>query len=75
MQLRKCCNHPYLFDGAEEEGAPILGDHIVQTSGKLVVLAKLLEKLKGGHQVLIFSQMTSMLNIIEDFCNWIDITI
>jgi SNF2 family DNA or RNA helicase len=25
MQLRKVCNHPYLFQGIEEEGAPALG--------------------------------------------------
>ena len=31
MQLRKACNHPYLFEGIEEEGAPILGDHIIET--------------------------------------------
>lgn len=45
IQLRKVCNHPYLFPGVEEEGAPILGDHIVQASGKMKVLDKLLQKL------------------------------
>lgn len=45
MQLRKACNHPYLFDGIEEEGAPILGKHIIDASGKLRVLDKLLVKL------------------------------
>lgn len=38
--------------------------------GKLQVLAKLLRKLKsGGHRVLIFTQMTKMLNILEQFLN------
>jgi len=25
MQLRKCCNHPYLFDGAEPGTATVIG--------------------------------------------------
>ena len=45
MQLRKACNHPYLFEDVEDEDAPILGDHIINTSGKMVVLDKLLSKL------------------------------
>jgi len=49
MQLRKCCNHPYLFDGVEEEGLPLLGNHIITVSGKMVVLDKLLTKLKSGN--------------------------
>ena len=68
MQLRKACNHPYLFEGVEDESLPIVGEHLVETSGKLVVLDKLLRKLIGSHRVLIFSQMTSMLNILEDYC-------
>lgn len=45
IQLRKVCNHPYLFPGVEEEGAPILGEHIIEASGKMKVLDKLLQKL------------------------------
>lgn len=46
MQLRKCCNHPYLFDGAEP-GPPYTTDtHLVNNSGKMVALDKLLAKLK-----------------------------
>lgn len=46
MQLRKCCNHAYLFDGAEP-GPPYTTDmHLVTNSGKMVVLDKLLPKLK-----------------------------
>lgn len=69
MQLRKACNHPYLFDGAEP-GPPFTnGPHLWQNSGKMVLLHKLLKKLKdGGHRVLIFSQMTRMLDIIQDYC-------
>lgn len=67
MQLRKCCNHPYLFEGIEEPGLPPLGEHLITTSGKMIVLDKLLTKLHGGHQVLIFSQFTTMLDILEDY--------
>lgn len=67
MQLRKCCNHPYLFEGVEEEGLPPLGDHLASVSGKMIVLDKLLTRLYGGHQVLLFSQFTTMLDILEDY--------
>ncbi|XP_067850488.1 SWI/SNF-related matrix-associated actin-dependent regulator of chromatin subfamily A member 5 isoform X1 [Heptranchias perlo] len=71
MQLRKCCNHPYLFDGAEP-GPPYTTDtHLVVNSGKMVVLDKLLPKVKEqGSRVLIFSQMTRVLDILEDYCMW-----
>ena len=32
-QLRKCVNHPYLFDGIEPEPFE-LGEHLVEASGK-----------------------------------------
>jgi SWI/SNF-related matrix-associated actin-dependent regulator of chromatin subfamily A member 5 len=57
-----------LFEGVEDETLPVNGEHLVENAGKLVVLDKLLKKLAGGHRVLIFSQMTSMLNILEDYC-------
>lgn len=68
MQLRKVCNHPYLFEGAEP-GPPYLdGPHLWENAGKLVVLRKLLPKLQAqGSRVLIFSQMTRMLDILEDY--------
>jgi SWI/SNF-related matrix-associated actin-dependent regulator of chromatin subfamily A member 5 len=69
MQLRKVCNHPYLFQGIEDESQPELGDHIITTSSKMRILDKLLTKLKeSGSQVLIFSQMTKQLDILEDYC-------
>ncbi|XP_023373131.1 probable global transcription activator SNF2L1 isoform X2 [Otolemur garnettii] len=71
MQLRKCCNHPYLFDGAEPGPPYTTDEHIVTNSGKMVVLDKLLAKLKEqGSRVLIFSQMTRLLDILEDYCMW-----
>ncbi|KAM3878292.1 LOW QUALITY PROTEIN: chromodomain-helicase-DNA-binding protein 5 [Diretmus argenteus] len=73
MDLKKCCNHPYLFPVAAVE-APVLpngsydGNQLVKSSGKLTLLQKMLKKLKDeGHRVLIFSQMTKMLDLLEDF--------
>lgn len=69
MQLRKCCNHPYLFDGAEP-GPPFTTDeHLVFNSGKMIILDKLLKAMKAkGSRVLIFSQMSRVLDILEDYC-------
>ena len=86
MELRKCCNHPFLINGespsdnflkfyfflvvgAEEKitnefNAGLHPNHprykhpaevLVQASGKLVLISKLLPKLKsGGHKVKSF---------------------
>ena len=71
MQLRKCANHPYLFDGAEPGPPYTTEEHIVTNCGKMVVLDKLLTKLKAqGDRVLIFSQMVTVLDILEDYCIW-----
>lgn len=41
---------------------------LVQSSGKLVLVDKLLPKLKAdGHKILIFSQMIRVLDILEDY--------
>ena len=68
MQLRKCCGHPYLFDGVEDRTLDPLGEHLVENCGKLTMVDKLLKKLKErGSRVLIFTQMTRILDILEDF--------
>lgn len=69
MQLRKCCNHPYLFEGAEP-GPPFTTDeHLVFNSQKMIIVDKLLKKFRSeGSRVLIFSQMSRMLDILEDYC-------
>ena len=53
-------------------GPPYTTDtHIIYNSGKMSVLEKLLPKLREeGSRVLIFCQMTRMLDIIEDYCLW-----
>ncbi|KAL0862235.1 hypothetical protein Bca101_041353 [Brassica carinata] len=67
VQLRKACSHPYLFPGIEPEPFEE-GEHLVQASGKLLVLDQLLKRLHDiGHRVLLFSQMTSTLDILQDF--------
>ncbi len=73
MELKKVANHPYLMAAAAEE-APLAPSGLFETKamikacGKLVLLSKMLRKLKEtGHRVLIFSQMTKMLDLLEDF--------
>ncbi|EEA24038.1 SNF2 family helicase/ATPase, putative [Talaromyces marneffei ATCC 18224] len=69
MQLRKCCNHPYLFEGAEPGPPYTTDEHLVDNSGKMVVLDKILNRMKKqGSRVLIFSQMSRVLDILEDYC-------
>lgn len=67
IQLRKACSHPYLFPGIEPEPYQE-GEHLVQASGKLIILDQLLLKLHDtGHRVLLFAQMTHTLDILQDF--------
>lgn len=74
MQLRKVCNHPYLFEDVEPDTAEEYGEHLVDVSGKLMLIDKLLPKiLAKNEQVLIFSQFTTMLSILEDYCYLRDI--
>lgn len=68
MQLRKCCNHPYLFEGAEPGPPYTTDEHLVNNSAKMVMLDKLLRRMKAqGSRVLIFSQMSRVLDIMEDY--------
>lgn len=75
MQLRKCCNHPFLVNGVEDElrrtdptASSSEVDFLVKASGKLILLDKLLPKLReDGHRVLVFSQFKIMLDILEDY--------
>ena len=74
------CQHPWLLNGVENTAVQAAGlsherdaDHrailqlLVESSGKLVLLRKMLERLQAeGHRVLIFSQMTKVLDLIEN---------
>ncbi|KAF3708520.1 Lymphoid-specific helicase [Channa argus] len=71
MLLKRCCNHPYLveypLDPATQEFK--IDEQLVQSSGKFLILDRLLPALKKrGHKVLIFSQMTSILDVLMDYC-------
>lgn len=79
MNHRKNSNHPFLFG---EPIDPANGQHVgtshplllIRASGKFALLDRMLNYLhKNKHQVLIFSQMTAVLNIMEDYLiykNW-----
>lgn len=64
MQLRKCCNHPYLFlNNIDEIADP---DYVFRSSGKFELLDRMLPKLlEFKHRILIFSQMTHLMNILQ----------
>uniref|UniRef100_A0A0E0CB45 Uncharacterized protein n=1 Tax=Oryza meridionalis TaxID=40149 RepID=A0A0E0CB45_9ORYZ len=67
MELRKCCNHPVGLEVGQQATEDVFLS-LVASSGKLQLLHKLLPRLKErGNRVLIFSQMTRMLDILEDF--------
>lgn len=71
MQLKKVCNHPYLFDKVEPGPPFVDGDHLIEASMKFKVLDLLLPKLlQEGCKVLIFSQMTRLLDILDDFLRY-----
>lgn len=75
VELKKCCNHPFLFESADH-GYGWQGnttdssklERVILSSGKLVILDKLLTRLhETKHRVLIFSQMVRMLDILADY--------
>lgn len=71
MLLKRCCNHPYLveypLDPTTQEFK--IDEELVKSSGKFLILDRLLPALKKrGHKVLVFSQMTSILDLLVDYC-------
>ena len=73
IELRKCCNHPFLIRGVEESVTQGMSDAeareaMLSASGKLILLDKLLPKLRReGHRVLLFSQFAMMLTLLAEF--------
>ena len=68
MQLRKAVNHPWLCDPSRDIKTATDDDEVVRACGKMIVLDQLLSQLqRGGHRVLLFSQMTRMLTILETY--------
>uniref|UniRef100_A0AAQ5YUB5 SWI/SNF related, matrix associated, actin dependent regulator of chromatin, subfamily a, member 2 n=1 Tax=Amphiprion ocellaris TaxID=80972 RepID=A0AAQ5YUB5_AMPOC len=79
MQLKKICNHPYMFQHIEESfaehlGYPngiISGPDLYRASGKFELLDRILPKLQAtSHRVLLFCQMTTLMTIMEDYFSY-----
>ncbi|KAF4623491.1 hypothetical protein D9613_001581 [Agrocybe pediades] len=70
MQLRKICQHPFLFESVEDKISPggFIDEKLIRTSGKIELLHRILPKFFAtNHRVLIFFQMTKVMDIMEDF--------
>ncbi|XP_076676450.1 ATP-dependent helicase brm isoform X3 [Andrena cerasifolii] len=80
VQLRKLCNHPFMFQAIEEKycehvgtqgSGVITGPDLFRASGKFELLDRILPKLKAtNHRVLLFCQMTQLMTIMEDYLSW-----
>jgi len=79
MQLRQLCNHPFMFYDIEESYARHVGMHsdivtgpdVFRASGKFEILDRIFPKMmRSGHRILLFCQMTQLMNIMEDFLAW-----
>lgn len=70
MQLRKICNHPFVFDEVEGVINPTRENStlLYRVAGKFELLDRVLPKFEvTGHRVLMFFQMTQVMDIMEDF--------
>ncbi|KAL3649566.1 hypothetical protein CASFOL_005969 [Castilleja foliolosa] len=68
MELRKACNHPLLNYPYFSD---LSKDFLVRSCGKLWILDRVLIKLqRTGHRVLLFSTMTKLLDIMEEYLQW-----
>eukprot|EP01025_Chloroclados_australasicus_P051112 TRINITY_DN5944_c0_g3_i1.p1 TRINITY_DN5944_c0_g3~~TRINITY_DN5944_c0_g3_i1.p1 ORF type:complete len:428 (-),score=39.21 TRINITY_DN5944_c0_g3_i1:276-1559(-) len=72
MELRKVCNHPMLcYDAMNPLRTGLVDTSIVRMCGKMYILDRLLVKLfLTGHRVLLFSTMTSLLDLLEVYLKW-----
>ena len=75
MNLRKVCNHPFLFGEPKDDRGQYLGEvnpkFLSMASGKFKLLDRLLPRLKAaGHKVLLFTQFTTLLDILQDYCSY-----
>ncbi|KAM6293847.1 chromodomain-helicase-DNA-binding protein 1-like isoform 3-T3 [Aegotheles albertisi] len=74
MELKKCCNHCYLIKPPENNefyNKQEALQHLIRSSGKLILLDKLLIRLRErGNRVLIFSQMVRMLDILAEYLKY-----
>ncbi|KAD4981711.1 hypothetical protein E3N88_18382 [Mikania micrantha] len=76
VELRNICNHPYISQLHNEEVVhEFVPKHylpnIIRFCGKLEMLDRLLPKLKAtDHRILLFSTMTRLLDVMEDYLYW-----
>ncbi|KAJ2599291.1 ATP-dependent DNA helicase Snf21 [Coemansia sp. RSA 1721] len=73
VQLRKICNHPFVFEQVESRINPLGVNNslLFRTAGKFELLDRVLSKLLAtGHKVLVFFQMTQIMTIMQDFLDW-----
>lgn len=71
IQLRKICNHPGLCQEDNENKLQDLETELILNSGKMIVLDRLLVQLEQEkHKVLLFCQMTRMLDFLQDYCEF-----
>lgn len=70
MQLRKACNHPYQFFNYYSS-PQFLGANLYRASGKFELLDRILPKFMAtNHKVLIFSQFTQLMDIMQDYFHY-----
>ncbi|CAD6446293.1 6719b035-7e62-49c9-877c-6070fb75964c [Sclerotinia trifoliorum] len=67
IQLKKVCNHPYQFEDAEPDPY-VPGRHLIESSGKFIVLEKLITELvvRQKRKIIIFSCFTKMLDLVQE---------
>ncbi|KAB8298039.1 hypothetical protein EYC80_001811 [Monilinia laxa] len=67
IQLRKVCNHPYQIEDAEPDPY-FTGQHLIEASGKFIVLEKLVTELvvEQKKKIIIFSGFTKMLDLVQE---------
>ncbi|CAG8493087.1 24860_t:CDS:10 [Dentiscutata erythropus] len=72
IQLRKICCHPFVFKEVETDVNTSNDETmLIRVSGKFEFLDRILPKLlQSKHRVLIFFQMTAIMDIMEDYLHW-----
>ncbi|KZC11055.1 Lymphoid-specific helicase [Dufourea novaeangliae] len=67
--IQRIVNHPYLVHcPLDSSGLPLIDEDVIKSSGKLLVLDAMFTKLKSqGHKILLFSTMTTLLDMIENY--------
>jgi ATP-dependent helicase STH1/SNF2 len=76
MQFRKICNHPFVFSEVENiiNTRNLNNEILYRVSGKFELLDRILPKFqRTGHRVLMFFQMTQIMDIMEDYMRFTNI--